>query len=133
MSLSIYSSSMPRGRRLVNALAVLAGAGVLAGMPIGAHAQADGARVRSLIRDLKSRDYDTANGALDRLSTMTHPRPEIVAGLIEALRTGEWNRCGGDMRDGIARTLGEWGAKGAVAPLLQLVKSGKPIEHECSQ
>jgi hypothetical protein len=105
----------------------------LAGSVTPAQAQSDSAGVRRLIRELKGRDYDKANGALDQLSELTHSRVEIVAGLIDALRTGEWNRCGGDMRDGIARTLGDWGATKAVPALLQLVKSGKPIEHECSQ
>ncbi len=51
--------------------------------------------------------------------------------LIEAIRTREWSRCGGDVRDAIARSLGELGAREAVTPFLELVKSGKPIEHEC--
>ena len=123
---------MPRVRLLVVTLA-LAGAVVAAGAWTPARAQSDAATVRSLLRDLKGRNYEKANSALNRLSEITPARPEIVAGLIDALRTGEWTRCSGDMRDGIARTLGEVGAKTAVGPLLQLVKSGKPIEHECSQ
>lgn len=37
------------------------------------------------------------------------------------------------MRDTIAQTLGELKATEAVVPLLEVVKSGKPIEHECSE
>jgi hypothetical protein len=35
------------------------------------------------------------------------------------------------MRDAIARTVTDLKAKDAVLPLLDLVKSGKSIEHEC--
>lgn len=96
-------------------------------------AQPDAARVGALLRDLKNPDFETANAALAALAKTTGPRTHVVAGLIDALRTGEWNRCAGDMRDGIARTLGEWKAKPAVPALLELVKRSKPIEHECSQ
>ena len=102
-------------------------------LPAAAQAQGDAARVNALIRDLKSRDYDTASAADTELRKYPQARGQIVAGLIDALRNGEWDRCGGDMRDNIARTLGELKAKDAVVPLLEVVKSGKSIEHECSE
>ena len=52
---------------------------------------------------------------------------------LDALRTGSWDRCGGDLRDSIADTLLDLRAREAVVPLLELVKSGKTIEHECAE
>lgn len=57
----------------------------------------------------------------------------MVPALIEAIKTRDWNRCAGDVRDAIARALGELKAGEAVVPLLEVVRSGKPIEHECAQ
>jgi hypothetical protein len=37
------------------------------------------------------------------------------------------------MRDSVARTLTDLKAKDAVVPLLELVKSGRSIEHECAE
>ena len=96
-----------------------------------AHAQGDAARVAALLRQLKDRDYEIASAAARELDRSPRTRVPIVAGLIDALRTGEWDRCGGDMRDSIARTLIDLKAKEAVVPLLDLVKSGKAIDHEC--
>ncbi len=96
------------------------------------HAQ-DDARVEALLRDLKSHDYAKASAAESELQKYPRARVRVVAGLIDALRTGEWDRCGGDMRDAIARTVTDLKAKDAVLPLLDLVKSGKSIEHECAE
>jgi HEAT repeat protein len=98
-----------------------------------AHAQGDAARVDVLIRDLKSRNYEKASAADTELRKYPQYRAQVIAGLGDALRTGDWDRCGGDMRDSIARTLGELQAKEAVIPLLEVVRSGKSIEHECSE
>ena len=97
---------------------------------VTAHAQAP-ADPGALVRDLKSPDYDTAHAAMSAIANMPQPRPALVAGLLDALRTGDWQRCGGDMRDAIARKLDDWRVKAAVAPLLEVVKAGKSIEHEC--
>ena len=103
-------------------------------LPAGiAQGQGDAARVDVLIRDVKSPDYEKASAAEGELRKFPRERARIVAGLIDALRTGEWNRCSGDMRDSIARTLIDLKAKEAVVPLLELVKSGRSIEHECSE
>ena len=103
-------------------------------VPAGiAQGQGDAARVDVLIRDVKSPDYEKASAAEGELRKFPRERTRIVAGLVDALRTGEWNRCSGDMRDGIARTLIDLKAKEAVVPLLELVKSGRSIEHECSE
>ena len=116
-------------RRLLLFLIVLSVA-----WPAGiAQGQGDAARVDVLIRDLKSSDYEKASAAEGELRKFPRERTRIVAGLVDALRTGEWNRCSGDMRDGIARTLIDLKAKEAVVPLLELVKSGRSIEHECSE
>ena len=97
-------------------------------------AQPDAGRVDALIRGLKGRDFDRASAADTELRKhTTRDRARVVAGLIDALRVGEWNRCSGDMRDSIARTLAELKVKAAVVPLLDLVKTGKSIEHECAE
>jgi len=56
---------------------------------------------------------------------------QVVPALIEALRNRDWATCSGDVRDAIARSLAELKAKEAVPPLLDLVRSGKSLEHEC--
>jgi HEAT repeat protein len=116
-------------RRLLLFLAAFSVA-LPAGIALG---QGDAARVDVLIRDVKSPDYEKASAAESELRKFPRERARIVAGLIDALRTGEWNRCSGDMRDGIARTLIDLKAKDAVVPLLELVKSGRSIEHECAE
>jgi len=47
------------------------------------------------------------------------------------VRNREWASCSGDVRDAAARSLAQLKAKEAVVPLLELVKSGRPLEHEC--
>jgi HEAT repeat protein len=120
------------GRRAASA-AILAIVAVLA-MP-AAHAQApDTARdVGPLVRQLKSRDWEQANAAVEALRERRDARAAVVAALIDALRTGAWDRCGGDMRDTIAAALRDLRAREAVEPLLELVRRGTPIEHECAQ
>ncbi len=114
------------------ALLVRVGLVVLLGSPGSvAYAQDEGAKVSALLRDLKSPDFATAFQAAESLGRYSAHRAEIVPALIAALKTPDWNRCGGDMRDAIARSLGELNARDAVVPLLDLVKSGKPIDHEC--
>ena len=98
-----------------------------------AHGQDAASPVSALIRDLKDPDFDKAYPAAEELRKHPQYRAQVVAGLIDAIRTRDWNRCGGDMRDTIAGTLGELKAKEAVVPLLEVVKSGKSIEHECSE
>jgi HEAT repeat protein len=95
--------------------------------------QADAARVSALLRELKHPDFERANAAASELRNYRPQRARVVAGLTDAIKTGEWNRCSGDMRDTIARHLGEMKAKDAVVPLLELVKAGKSIEHECAE
>lgn len=101
-------------------------------LPAGpAYSQDDAGRVSALIRDLQDPEFDTAHGAVEQLREFPRYRAQIVPALIEAIKTRDWNRCAADVRDAIARALGELKAKEAVAPLLEVVKSGKPIEHEC--
>jgi len=87
----------------------------------------------ALMRDLKDPDFDKAYAAADKLHEYRENRAQVVAGLIDAIQTGEWSRCAGDMRDAIARLLGDLEAREAVVPLLELVRSGKSIEHECAE
>jgi len=110
----------------------LLGLVVLLGAPDGAaYGQDEAAKVRALLRDLASPDFGTAFPAAESLGRYAAYRRQIVPALIAAVKTRAWKRCGGDMRDAIARSLGELNAREAVGPLLELVKRGKPIEHEC--
>ena len=84
-----------------------------------------------LIRTLQDREFTEAVGAADRLGGFASQRAQVVPALIDALRNREWATCSGDVRDAIARSLAQLKAKEAVVPLLELVKSGKPLDHEC--
>ncbi len=84
-----------------------------------------------LIRTLQGREFTEAVGAAEQLGGYTSQRAQVVPALIDALRNREWASCSGDVRDAIARSLAQLKAKEAVAPLLELVRSGKPLEHEC--
>jgi HEAT repeat protein len=117
------------GPRLLYLAAVVTTA-LLAG-PL--HGQDNASRVSALIRDLNDPDFDRAIAAAEQLSKYPQHRMEVVPALIEAIKTRDWNRCAGDVRDAIARTLGELKAREAVVPLLEVIKSGRPIEHECAQ
>ena len=114
----------------VGLLTVAAAVALLAGL---AHGQDDASKVSALIRDLKDPDFDKAYGAAEQLRKYPQQRALIVAGLIDTITTRDWNRCAGDMRQTIAGALEEHKAKEAVVPLLDLVKSGKSIEHECAE
>lgn len=70
-----------------------------------AHAQGDAGTANALIRDLKNPDFDTAYGATEELRKYPQYRAQVVAGLIDAITTGNWNRCEGDMREAIAGGL----------------------------
>ena len=94
-------------------------------------AQEEVATVSTLLRDLKSPDFEMAIPAAENLGRYRAYRTEIVPALMAALKTTGWSRCGGDMRDAIARSLGKLNAREAVVPLLDLVKRGTPIDHRC--
>lgn len=61
--------------------------------------QTDVGKVNALIGDLKNPDFVMAYGAAEQLRKYPQYRAQIVKALLEALTTGDWNRCGGDMRD----------------------------------
>lgn len=125
-----YLAPWMQERRTV--LLALLGFVVLLGTPAAVtDAQDEAAKVRALLRELKSPDFETAFHAAESLGRHSAYRARIVPALIAILRTPRWDRCGGDMRDAIARSLGELNARDAVVPLLELVKSGKRIDHEC--
>jgi HEAT repeat protein len=84
-----------------------------------------------LIRALQGREFTEAFGAAERLGDYPGQRAQVVPALIDALRNREWASCSVDVRDAIGRSLASLKAKEAVAPLLELVKSGKPLDHEC--
>ena len=84
-----------------------------------------------LIRTLQGREFTEAVGAAERLGSYTSERGQVVPALMDALRNREWASCSGDVRDAIARSLAKLKAKEAVVPLLELVHSGKPLDHEC--
>jgi HEAT repeat protein len=105
---------------------------ILAGLSAGGpRAQTDTPAVNAMLRDLASDDFDRAYQAAEGLGKHPAHKAQIVAALIEAIRTRDWSRCAGDVRDTIARTLGGLGARESVGPLLEVVRSGKSIEHEC--
>lgn len=85
----------------------------------------------ALLADLKGADFERAITAAQRLGRYPRLRARIVPALTAAIKTGDWPRCGGDMRDAIARVLVELKAKEAVVPLLELAASGRTIDHEC--
>lgn len=89
------------------------------------------ARVNALIQDLQRRDFERAHGAAERLRDFPAHRARSVPALVQAIASREWDRCSADVRDAAALTLAALKAGEAVGPLLDLVKRGKPIDHEC--
>jgi len=110
-------------------LAVCLGLAVVA--PAVAQTTAGQPTAADLIRTLQGREFTEAFGAAERLGDFSSQRAQVVPALIDALRNREWASCSGDVRDAAARSLARLKAKEAVVPLLELVKSGKPLEHEC--
>lgn len=88
--------------------------------------------VRILLKNLKNSHYSSSWEAVNGLSKYPEYKSQIVPELIEALNY-EWDNCSGDIRDAIANNLIEFEAKEAVFPLLELIRSGKSIEHECAE
>ncbi len=106
----------------------------LAVLPAGlAGAQDEAATVRDLLQDLRSRDGQAAYGAASELGKFPRSRAQIVPALLQALKTQEWDRCGGDIRQVIADALVKLKAKEGVLALLELVKSGRETGHECAE
>ena len=108
---------------IVGALHLLAGT---------AMAQGDATVVTGLLRDLLGRDFERAHSAAERLREYPGFRAQVVPGLVQALgATRQWDRCSADVRDAAARSLAELKAREAVAPLLDLLRSGAATAHEC--
>jgi HEAT repeat protein len=89
------------------------------------------ASAADLIRALQGREFTEAFAAAEALGRMPAQRAQVVPALVDALRNREWATCSADVRDAIGRSLSELKAKDAVGPLLELVKSRKPLDHEC--
>ncbi len=103
------------------------------GFPMVAPGQ-DGSKrnVQDLLQDLRSSDYEKAWGAARDLRQFPQAKAQTVPALVNALNT-KWSQCSGDIRESIADTLAQLKAREAVFPLLQLLKSGKNIAHECAE
>ena len=99
--------------------------------PAVAQRPAASATAPDLIRALQGREFTEAFAAAETLGRMQAQRAQVVPALIDALRNREWATCSADVRDAIGRSLAELKAKEAVGPLLDLVKSRKPLDHEC--
>lgn len=100
-------------------------------VPAAAQRSAAPPTAAELIRTLQGREFTEAVGAAERLGSYASERAQVVPALIDALRHREWASCSGDVRDAIARSLAQLRANEAVVPLLELVRSGKPLDHEC--
>ena len=100
-------------------------------IPAAAQRPAGQPTAADLIRALQGREFTEAFGAAERLGDFGSQRAQVVPALIDAVRNREWATCSGDVRDAAARSLAQLKAKEAVVPLLELVKSGRPLEHEC--
>src|SRR5437879_2921904 len=107
------------------------GAGLAVAPPAVAQKPAGSAPATALIRALQGREFTEAFAAAERLADFAAQRAQVVPALIDAVRNREWASCSGDVRDAAARSLAQLKAKEAVVPLLELVKSGRPLEHEC--
>jgi len=86
-----------------------------------------------LLADVTGKDGEKAMGSASDLGRHMRERARIVPALIRALRTGEWDRCSGDVRETIAWALKELDAREAVPVLLEVANSNRPIEHECAE
>jgi HEAT repeat protein len=84
-----------------------------------------------LIRALQGRDFNEAFRAAEALGQMPAQRAQVVPALIDALRNRDWATCSADVRDAIGKSLAELKAKEAIGALLDHVKSGKPLGHDC--
>jgi|GEM_PF-3136676 len=104
----------------------------LASISSGGWARVNPEPLDALLQDLKSPDYEKAWRAAELLGGFPRSRSQIVPALVEALHQ-EWDHCSGDIRGSIAQSLIQLKAKEAVFPLLDLLRSGKGIDHECAE
>jgi len=103
-------------------------------IPLSSPAWAEGTpeSLGTLLQDLKSPDYEKAWKAAEQLGRFPQSKSQIAPALIEALHH-QWDHCSGDIRGILADSLAKLKAKEAVFPLLDLLKSGKGIDHECAE
>lgn len=88
--------------------------------------------VQDLLRDLRSSDYDKAWAAARELGNFPQQKTQIVPALLAALKR-DWPQCSGDIREAAEMSLAQLTGKEAVFPLLELIKRGKNIAHECAE
>jgi HEAT repeat protein len=94
--------------------------------------ESETATVERLLQDLRSANYEKAWAAARDLGGFPRERGKIVPTLLEALQR-DWPQCSGDIREAVGVSLGQLAGKEAVFPLLELLKSGKNIAHECAE
>jgi HEAT repeat protein len=94
--------------------------------------ESDTATVERLLRDLRGSDYRKAWTAAQELEKFPQRKAQIVPALLDAL-TRDWPQCSGDIREAAGISLGRLSGTDAVFPLLELLKSGKNITHECAE
>lgn len=119
------------GRRIMRRTALVL-ALLLAPLSVSFSGEGNADDVESLIRGLKSKSYETAWSSTNELPKFPKERERIVPALIDALGY-EWEKCTGDIRQGIAYALTALKAKEGVFPLLDLLKKGAATEHECAE
>jgi HEAT repeat protein len=115
--------------RIVKSLLLVALVGFPAVAYGGTPAKTD---VQSLLKDLKSSDYEEVWHAARELGNFPQFKAQIGPALLDALNR-DWSQCSGDIREEIALSLGRLMGKDAVFPLLKLLQSGKNVAHECAE
>ena len=90
------------------------------------------AAVEGLLRGLKSKQYEVAWSSVESLAKFPQDKERIVPALIEALGY-EWEKCTGDIRQGIAHTLATLKASEGVFPMLALLERGADTSHSCAE
>lgn len=100
----------------------------------GSASQTRAVSFEELKQALQSNDVEVAWRAVDAISQKpsSPQKEETVKVLIKAL-SKEWARCTGDIRQSIANQLAALDAKEAIPDLLELIRGGKAIDHECAE
>lgn len=83
---------------------------------------------------VESNDVEAAWGAIHEIprDLSLEEKERTVKVLMAALQR-EWPRCTGDIRQGIAYKLADFDTKAAIPLLIELIREGENIEHECAE